>query len=78
MRDLLKRYFVANTARVLSVEYHRSITGWRFTPYRVGNAGGFYWGPWHVSWRMPYSDAWAFDGQRWVHAYTLTERNRHD
>ena len=70
--DLLRRYFVGNTAPIFSVR-KLNLKGWRFTPYRIGNAGGFYWGPFEVSWRRPYSKVWAYDSKarQWMPAYMI-------
>jgi len=64
MLDTLKRYFVANPARIFSIERCPSWTGY-YLPWRAGNAGGFFWRGWRVSWRKPYAKCWHFDGRRW-------------
>lgn len=71
MLDILRRYFVGNTAPIISIE--RTGFAFSYVPCNTGNSGGFYWGNWRITWRKPYSTVWAWDGRRWVHAYTLKE-----
>lgn len=60
--DTLRRYFVGNKARILSVRW---IGRWsRYIPCNAGNAGGFYIGPLQVTWRKPYADCWRWNEQR--------------
>lgn len=68
--EILRRYFVANRAPVLSAR-RLNMAPTKFIRCRCGNADGFFWGRWQVTWRVPYSKVWAFDGHRWVPAYTL-------
>lgn len=75
MKDILRRYFVANRASVISIRRLRLQPG-PFIRCRCGNADGFFWGRWHVMWRVPYSKVWAYDGHRWVPAYTLAKGDR--
>lgn len=74
MVDLLRRYFVANRARILSVR-RLNLPPVKFLRCNTGNSGGFYWGRWQVTWRKPYSRVWAFHAQsrQWVPAYTIRE-----
>ena len=71
MLDMLRRYFVANRAPILSIR--RPLRSGRgYIRCRCGNADGFYLGRWQVMWRTPYSTVWAFDGCRWVPANNLS------
>lgn len=75
MADILRRYFVDNSAPILCIRRHNT----QVMPYtlcRTGNSGGFYWGRWQVTWRQPYSKEWAFSEatKSWVPAYWLKEQ----
>jgi hypothetical protein len=65
--DLLRRYFVSNTAPILSAR-RLNIPAAKFLPYRIGNSAGFYWGRWHVTWRKPYLPVWTYDSnaRQWM------------
>ncbi len=59
--DKLRRYFVGNGARIFSIR--RRYTGsWardrKVIPFRCGNARGYFWMGWEISWRLPYADVW--------------------
>lgn len=72
MDNIVFRYFVKNPAPILQIERLRK-PPCKFVPVRCGNAGGFFWGRWRVTWRRPFSKVWAFDGNHWVPAYTLKQ-----
>jgi hypothetical protein len=66
--DILRRYFVGNTAAILSVRYEKRLDPkGRFVRTRCGNADGFFWRRWRVSWRIPYHKVWQWDAasKRW-------------
>lgn len=67
---ILRRYFVANRAPIVSVRRPLKFNV-GFIRCRCGNSDGFFYGRWQITWRTPYSKAWGFDGRRWVPAYTL-------
>lgn len=71
MLDTLHRYFVQNPAPIFSARRVFAEPTGRFVRCRCGNSDGFFWGRWQVTWRVPYSKVWAFDGKRWVPAYSL-------
>lgn len=73
MIDIIHRYFVKNKARIISVRKPLK-HGVGFIRCRCGNSDGFYWGRWQVTWRIPYSSAWGFDGAKWVPAYSLKDQ----
>lgn len=72
MDNIFARYFVKNPAPIFQIQ-RLKMRPCKFLLVRCGNAGGFFWGRWRVTWRRPYSKAWAFDGDHWVPAYTLTQ-----
>lgn len=68
LREKLRRYFIGNTARIISVEW----LGWRkgaplYTPCNCANSHGFYFWKLKVTWRVPYFEGFAFnpEAQRW-------------
>ncbi|SMC45561.1 hypothetical protein [Novosphingobium sp. B1] len=69
--DKFRRYFVKNEAPIFRIE-RRQMRPSKFVPFNCGNAFGFFWGRWQVTLRKPYDPVWAFDGTRWVPAYTLS------
>lgn len=73
MFDILRRYFVKNSAPIFLVE--RRIWRTKFTLCRCGNAYGFNWGYWKVIWRRPYTKEWSFNGKNWVPSYMLEKNN---
>lgn len=76
-REILFRYFVGNRAAILSIK-RSGLADVSFTRTRCGNADGFFWGRWQVSWRRPYSKVWAFDPAqfRWVPAYEMAKEQQ--
>lgn len=60
--DTLRRYFVANPARIIS--FKRTGLQTSFVRTRCGNADGFFWKNWHVTWRRPYARCWSFNAER--------------
>ena len=68
--EMLRRYFIANPAPVFQIRRLRLKPG-PFIRCRCGNSDGFYWGRWHVTWRIPFSKVWGFNGREWVPAYML-------
>lgn len=70
MDNIFARYFVKNPAPIFQIQRMKTRQS-RLLSVRCGNSGGFFWGRWLVTWRLPYSKVWVFDGQRWVPAYSM-------
>jgi len=73
MSELIKRYFVANKAPIISVQ-RLNLLPIKFVRCRGGNFDGFYWGRWKVFWRRPFSKEWVFARGGWWPADMVEER----
>jgi len=66
IKDKLRRYFIGNRARVFSIR-RRYPAIWsrdkKVIPWRCGNARGYFWMGWEISWRLPYADVWHWNAE---------------